>query len=738
MGEFVELYNPSTTESVDVSNWRLEGVALTIPAGVVILPNDFVVVVRNDVGFRNIYGSGKFVGAQYSGNLDNQGETVVLRDQGGRIVDSVSYESIAPWPINAGGAGMSLERIDPSKPGSHPANWAASVAMNGTPGAPNSRAGTIATTPDLHINEVLPVNTAVNRDDANEFAPWIELYNSTAATIDLTGFYLTDTFGEPAKWPFPTGTQICAGEWLLVWADNQPAQGPLHTNFALNVVGGSVGLYDSTGTLIDYLNYPSLAANKSYGRFPDGSPNRMPFPLPTPSYANVAVTVPVILNEYNAVSPTNFIKDGASDTFFGRIVGNGGDWFELVVTQNHVDMRNWQLVAIDNPGPTQTVQTLTLTDNAIWADLRAGTIITICESVPDDVSYNPLGGDWWINVRAGTSGDGTYVSATDVEVDQRNWQLTIMNAQGQVMFGPVGEGVQPVSGIGSDEVFKLEEDPTEFISPFAGYNDGTSSTFGSPNLFNAGTQSQDFSVLRSQVLPCSGECADNDPCTVDACINGECYHTAVSPCFRLSLDVIGSTQRCPGAMDVQLNLSGLALPISGVQVLLRYDAARLALQSIMPGDGVSSPWNAAIPSLFNDENGAVTYALGLVGSSTTADAAVATLHFVAPNPGGDPSTTQVIFDTPASCSTLRTQLTTGSSGTRIPTTVDSAQISVIASANGDMDESERVDGQDIDDFVRAVLIGSTHALDVCHGDFDENGAIEAGDVPGMIAALLGP
>lgn len=678
LAEYVELYNPSTTESVDVSGWRLEGVALSLPVGLVILPNSFTVVVRNDVGFRGVYGSGKFIGAQYSGELANGGERITLRDQTGRLVDEVHYESVAPWPTGANGGGMSLERIDPARPGSLPSNWAASLAIGGTPCAANSQAGTLGALPSVMINEVLPVNTAVNQDDQNEFAPWIELYNPTSSTISLAGLYLTNNYGLPLMWAFSPGTQLCANERLLVWADNQPAQGPLHANFAISSAGGSVGLYSSAGVLIDYMNYPALAANRSYGRYPDGTSSRVALSLPTPLAANYAATVPMVLNEYNAVSPTNFIKNSASDSFFGRIVGNGGDWFELVVTQNHLDVRGWQLVALDNPGPSQTIHTLTFTNDAIWSDLRAGTIITVCESVADDISYDPLGGDWWINVRSGPSGTGAYITAVDFEVDQRNWQLTIKNADGLTVFGPAGEGVMPASGIGSDEVFKLEADPSEFTTPTSNYNDGSSSTFGSPNLFNSGTQSQNFIPLRSLVFPCNtnGECADDDPCTSDTCVNGECYHTIVSPCHRLSLDVVGGAQRCAGPMDVKLNLTGIPAPLNGAQVLLRYDPTRLALQSITPGDSAGSPWDPAMTIAFTDVGGAVTYALALFGGSASVDATVATLHFIVLNPGMATDLIRVEFDPPASCSPIRTKLTTVLSETRLPTTVDSDFISV--------------------------------------------------------------
>jgi hypothetical protein len=228
-----------------------------------------------------------------------------------------------------------------------------------------------------------------------------------------------------------------------------------------------------------------------------------------------AGAAPLILNEYNGVKPTSFLKNDNSDTFFGRLLGNGGDWFELVVAADHLDVRGWQVVVEDETGPSTA--TLTFSADPLWSDLRAGTIITVAEDVEEDVSYDPAGGDWWIQVRAGTSGTGTYISATDFEVSNSNTKITIRTGDGLPIFGPAGEPISGV-GIGSDEVFKLEADPSAAIGPTSdAYKDGSSSTFGAPNLFSGGTATQDFSALRTGHPLADDDfdgvqnCADNCP-----------------------------------------------------------------------------------------------------------------------------------------------------------------------------------------------------------------------------------
>jgi hypothetical protein len=226
----------------------------------------------------------------------------------------------------------------------------------------------------------------------------------------------------------------------------------------------------------------------------------------------------VILNEYNGVSSSNYLNGGdefmdgdgnvppPADAFFGRVPGNGGDWFELVVIGDHVDVRGWSLSISDDgvAGPT-----LVFTENPLWSDLRAGTIVTVAEDVPDDPSYDPANGDWWIHVRAAdpeNGGTGTYITASDFPVSNDDWQLTILDRDGGVVFGPAGEGIVgddgvPLDvGVNSEEVFALAGTPSaEIARDSEFYSDRTVSSFGAPNDLGTGIL-QSFEALR-QGLP---------------------------------------------------------------------------------------------------------------------------------------------------------------------------------------------------------------------------------------------
>ena len=59
--------------------------------------------------------------------------------------------------------------------------------------------------------------------------------------------------------------------------------------------------------------------------------------------SSAASAAPIFVNEYNAVSAANFLDGTASDATLGRVQGNGGDWIELVIVQDHFDLRGGSL-----------------------------------------------------------------------------------------------------------------------------------------------------------------------------------------------------------------------------------------------------------------------------------------------------------------------------------------------------------------------------------------------------------
>lgn len=141
------------------------------------------------------------------------------------------------------------------------------------------------------INEFSAANISGPADNFGEQEDWIELYNTSASAMDLSGYYLSDRLTEPTKWAFPNGTSINAGGFLRVWASgrNVSTGSNFHTNFKITQTQGSedVVLADASGTVIDYndISIPSKQ-NHAIARRTNGGPEWGIATTPSPNASN--------------------------------------------------------------------------------------------------------------------------------------------------------------------------------------------------------------------------------------------------------------------------------------------------------------------------------------------------------------------------------------------------------------------------------------------------------------------
>ena len=142
----------------------------------------------------------------------------------------------------------------------------------------------------LVINELMANNSSTITDEAGDYDAWIEIYNGSGTLAwDLGGMYLTDSLGEPTKWRIPDDTLIPPHGTLLIWADGEETEGPLHANFGLDAGGGQIGLFDRdvfSNASIDTVTFGSQTVDVSYGRSPDGGETWQSFAAPTPGWLN--------------------------------------------------------------------------------------------------------------------------------------------------------------------------------------------------------------------------------------------------------------------------------------------------------------------------------------------------------------------------------------------------------------------------------------------------------------------
>ncbi len=166
--EYVELFNASTNPVAlfdtnhPAHGWKLSGGVTFVFSNTTIAPHSYVILVpfnpaSNALALFNFqlkYGSNGTVCGPFTGQLNNAGEALELYrpdvpqptpgpDAGYVpmiLVDRVTYDELAPWPLAADGGGASLQRLNPGLYGNDPVNWKAEPA---TAGAVNTQSGLI-------------------------------------------------------------------------------------------------------------------------------------------------------------------------------------------------------------------------------------------------------------------------------------------------------------------------------------------------------------------------------------------------------------------------------------------------------------------------------------------------------------------------------------------------------------------------------------------------------------------
>ncbi len=135
--EFFELTNTGSSTvnlaGVQITQFATEPVVF---GNVDLAAGERIIVAKDPAAFQAQYGTGHNVlPTGYLGNLSNGSEQIVLLGPIGETLQSFTYSDSAPWPAAADGNGPSLEIINPLGDPSDPANWRASLYVNGSPGA---------------------------------------------------------------------------------------------------------------------------------------------------------------------------------------------------------------------------------------------------------------------------------------------------------------------------------------------------------------------------------------------------------------------------------------------------------------------------------------------------------------------------------------------------------------------------------------------------------------------------
>nr|WP_315133400.1 CotH kinase family protein [uncultured Flavobacterium sp.] len=126
--EFIEIKNTGAT-TVNLTGFYLRelGVSYQFPANSSVLANESIFLASNPTTFKAKYGITAY--GQFTRNLSNSSQKLVLADGFGNTIDSVEYFDVAPWPADADGQGSYLQLIDTALDNSLASSWISSSSV---------------------------------------------------------------------------------------------------------------------------------------------------------------------------------------------------------------------------------------------------------------------------------------------------------------------------------------------------------------------------------------------------------------------------------------------------------------------------------------------------------------------------------------------------------------------------------------------------------------------------------
>jgi len=128
--EFIEITN-NGNQAVNLTGiyFKEPGFTYQFPANSSLTANGKIMLASNSGSFNAFYGSTPF--GQFTRNLSDKSQKMVLADAFGNIIDDVEYTDSSPWPVEADGNGSYLELVDLNADNSLASNWKASNSLTG-------------------------------------------------------------------------------------------------------------------------------------------------------------------------------------------------------------------------------------------------------------------------------------------------------------------------------------------------------------------------------------------------------------------------------------------------------------------------------------------------------------------------------------------------------------------------------------------------------------------------------
>ena len=414
--DWIELYNSSDME-IRLSQYKLTDNERKVRY---IFPNDARIPAK---GYHVIWCKSNAANQEYADFSISKagGETIVLMNSRSVIVDRVvtlPLEANTAMARDAGGFWTTLSY--------------------GTPAFENTQAGyqayqsaRRADSCPIRFNEIMSANQSY-LDENRRSSDWIELYNDSDDTVDLSGFRISDR-SDADGYVFADGTRLAGRQYLVLRCDGAAANVNC-APFSLSALGGETITLSSGDTVLDSVITAPAQADTSLTR--DASGAWQTSQTPTPGFENseegYARYLASVTQQNEDVRITELMASNLS--CIQDAAGAFSDWIELTnfgsgtvqlggyyLSDRQDRPRKWLLPELELPPGARAVIFASGKDGVVGGELHAPFslnrhqgIVTLCAAngqIISSASYGELGdnvslyanertGEWSTTARA--------------------------------------------------------------------------------------------------------------------------------------------------------------------------------------------------------------------------------------------------------------------------------------------------------------------------------------------------
>lgn len=256
-GDWLEIHN-NTDVPVNMSHWYIKDAnyfnVYEFPANTFLEANSYVVIASDVNAFQTSYPDVQNVFGPLNFAFGNEQDEVYLHKANGDVYLSYAYSNTDDIDLDcSSGVGHSREHNE-SASDYAVQSWFLGCE-NGSPGAAHS--------PCTYVVELSEFN--YNSSVADDSGDWLELHNTSADAVDISGWRIRDE--NDNLYVVPSGTVLTSDEYLVVARNTTDFQSvyPVTQNFigpsnlALGDNGDAIRIYDANNQLHLSMRYNSSA-----------------------------------------------------------------------------------------------------------------------------------------------------------------------------------------------------------------------------------------------------------------------------------------------------------------------------------------------------------------------------------------------------------------------------------------------------------------------------------------------